>query len=276
MKILVTGASGFIGQNICHNLEKKHIVYKVFRNKKLFFGENNFEVDLTDNKSIFQSGLFKLNVDLIIHCAGIISSSNFGQNFKLFYDNIKITENIIDISKKLNSPKIINLSTIGVYPNETGVYNELSLIKPSANSECLYSLSKFCSEELLNFLLKETEVINLRLAQTYGTNMRSDRIYSEFLKELTDYNQITVWGNGERVSNFISIEYLIEIIIQIINKNLPPGTYNLGNKNINYYELAQLIISIYGNNSSKIITIEKGIKSKVFIESHKLFKNLHS
>jgi nucleoside-diphosphate-sugar epimerase len=276
MKILVTGASGFIGQNICQNLEKKHIVYKVFRNKKLFFGENNFEVDLTDKKSIFQSGLFKLNVDLIIHCAGIISSSNFGQNFKLFYDNIIITENIIDISKKLNSPKIINLSTIGVYPNETGVYNELSLIKPSSNSECLYSLSKFCSEELLNFLLKETEVINLRLAQTYGTNMRSDRIYSEFLKELTDYNQITVWGNGERVSNFISIEYLIEIIIQIINKNLPPGTYNLGNKNISYYELAQLIISLYGNNSSKIITIEKGIKSKVFIESNKLIENLHS
>jgi nucleoside-diphosphate-sugar epimerase len=276
MKILVTGASGFIGQNICQNLEKKHIVYKVFRNKKLFFGENNFEVDLTDKKSILKSGLFKLNVDLIIHCAGIISSSNFDQNFKLFYDNIKITENIIDISKKINSPKIINLSTIGVYPNETGVYNELSLIKPSSNSECLYSLSKFCSEELLNFLLKETEVINLRLAQTYGTNMRSDRIYSKFLKELTDNNQITVWGNGERVSNFISIEYLIEIIIQIINKNLPPGTYNLGNKNISYYELAQLIISLYGNNSTKIITIEKGIKSKVFIESHKLFENLHS
>jgi nucleoside-diphosphate-sugar epimerase len=106
--------------------------------------------------------------------------------------------------------------------------------------------------------------------------MRSDRIYSEFLKELTDYNQITVWGNGERVSNFISIEYLIEIIIQIINKNLPPGTYNLGNKNISYYELAQLIISLYGNNSSKIITIEKGIKSKVFIESNKLIENLHS
>lgn len=276
MKILITGASGFIGQNICQNLEKKHIVYKVFRNKKLFFGENNFEVDLTDNKSISQSGLLKLNVDLIIHCAGIISSSNFCQNFKLFYDNIKITENIIHISKKLNSPKIINLSTIGVYPNETGVYNELSLIKPSSNSECLYSLSKFCSEELLNFLLKETEVINLRLAQTYGKNMRSDRIYSEFLKELTDYNQITVWGNGERVSNFISIEYLIENIIQIINKNLPSGTYNLGNKNISYYELAQLIISLYGNNSSKIITIEKGIKSKVFIDSHKLFENLHS
>ena len=50
MKILITGASGFIGSNLVRSLAEKHTVYAVVRKKKKFVGNpqvNFIEVDLS-------------------------------------------------------------------------------------------------------------------------------------------------------------------------------------------------------------------------------------
>lgn len=278
MNILITGASGFIGRHLSRRISIDHSVVRIV-SRNAPSESNEFVVDLKDQndvKKFIRTRPFQVfNIDVIIHCAAVLGSAEVDSNDKtVFHDNIRITENMIQLANELKPKRLINLSTIGVYPNQSGIYTEESAVNPGKNAEALYSLSKFCGEELFSFYLKDIEVVNLRLSQTYGDGMKSDRIYAMYLDELKTNNTISVWGNGERASNFLSIEYCTEMIAKIVSKTKLEGTYNLGEKNISYLDLANDIISRYGNSESRIILHEKGVRAKVIISSSKLLKAL--
>ncbi|ARU59561.1 NAD-dependent epimerase/dehydratase [Oleiphilus messinensis] len=281
MNILITGANGFIGSHIKKHLGQKHRIYSIVKTTPEDPKDEEIILDLADVESVRcnvqKDGFADLPVDVIIHTAGVLCGANQTKDLSVFHRNNAITESLVCIAQTLNPEKVINLSTIGVYPNASGTYDEGSIIKPSMNAECLYSLSKFCSEELLYFFLKDKmQVVNLRLAQTYGEGMREDRIFSIMLRELLEENTITVFGAGQRESAFMSVEFLVLKIGEIINHRAQlSGTYNLSERNMTYSELARLIISEHGNAASRIRYNEKGVRSRVNINSEKLLTELN-
>jgi nucleoside-diphosphate-sugar epimerase len=278
MNILITGASGFIGRSLKNSLSSTYTVFSLVRDKQDEAFGNAIVLDLADSISVKQSltsGKLPAKVDVVIHCAAQLSDSNNKYDISVYKTNNIITENVISMCENLKPTKLINFSTIGVYANRDGKYGEESAVNPSTNNEGLYGLSKFCSEELFWFYLHEKmEVINLRLCQAYGEGMRKDRIYSIMLDELKKDNSITVFGNGERVSGFITIEFLIQTIDKILAKKNMSGLYNMGERNMSYTELAEGIIKKYGNRSSTIAYKEEGSRSKVEIDFSKLKKAL--
>lgn len=274
MNILITGSNGFIGKHLRNHFQVEHEIYTISRKTdSCSVSKNDYEIDLSDEnfvKENFTDSVFKQKMDVIIHCAAVLSSTD-NKDITVFHKNNAITESMIHIARITKATKFINISTIGVYPNSSGTYNEQSVIEPSMNHECLYNLSKICSEELFKFYLKQTtQVINLRLGQVYGAGMREDRIFSIMKDELQRKNTITVFGNGERISNFVSIDYFISKICRIVQNKEVQGTFNLGEKNLGYFDLAEMIIKEYGNSSSKIILNENGVRSKVIIDSSKI------
>lgn len=272
MKILLTGASGFIGTAINNKFCNKYKIIGLSRRRS--GKKNTIKINLED-KYLNQFEDYKF--DIIIHCASQLTNKEDFLPLDVFKKNIKITENMITITKKTKPKLFINLSTIAVYPNISGEYKENSIVHPSQNTEGLYGLSKFCSEELLSFSLKgtKTKVVNLRLGQTIGKGMRKDRVYSMMVNELKEKNIINVYGNGERISGFLSINYLLEKIENIINHKGIEGTFNLVENNISYYDLAKTIIKEHGNNNSSIKIISSGVNSKVKINSYKIEKCLN-
>ena len=275
MNILITGASGFIGHSLSMGLGKIHNVYST----DIISKNNDYRFIILDllkpediKKSILDHNIPK--IDVIIHCASILATSENHRNIELLYDNLRITESVIKLAKICKPNKILNFSTIGIYKNRDGIINEESEISPASNYEAIYAISKYCSEELFTFLCDNVKVVNLRNAQTIGQGMRKDRIYSVMLDELRRTNTISVWGNGERISAFTSIQYLIEVVINILLKPEMQGTYILGEKNISYLELAKDIIEEYGNDSSKIVLVEKGNRSKSLYDFSKINRYL--
>lgn len=95
-------------------------------------------------------------------------------------------------------------------------------------------------------------MIHLRVSQVYGAGMREDRIMKVMEKELKDKNTITVFGKGERISNFIDIETLVYKIKLLLNYSYS-NIFNIGKENLSYKELAEKIIMKYGNEDSKIV-----------------------
>lgn len=274
MNILITGVNGFIGKHLRHHFQSQHEIFTISRKAGAqSLSANDYEIDLSDVnlvKERFTSNVFVQKIDVIIHCAAVLSTTD-NKDITVFHRNNAITESMIYIAGIVEAAKFINISSIGVYPNSDGTYTEESAIEPSMNYECLYSLSKICSEEFFKFYLKDSlQIINLRLGQVYGPGMREDRIFSIMKDELQKENTITVFGNGERISNFVSISYFINKIEIIMQNNKIQGTYNLGEKNMSYSDLANMVIKEFGNSSSKIILNERGVKSKVIIDSTKI------
>lgn len=276
MNILVTGASGFIGNKICCFLENEgHTIYRLARTCR-DTSKGIIEVDLTNNNEVlkFCEQFGKQNsIDLVIHLASLMVNhlQDELEQFKVLTNNLEISRNVVCIIRRLKINKIINFSSIAVYPNVDGVFNENSKIMMSSNSECMYGLSKFCSENIFEYMLKNEEVIvtNLRVAQVYGEGMREDRIISIMMSELKEKNTITVFGQGERVSNFIHIDKLLKVIRYFIIKDIA-GVFNIGDESLSYLNLAKKIIDEYGNKSSEITMREDGSRAKFILDTTKM------
>lgn len=270
MTILITGANGFIGKNLVENLKKNYNLIELYNGEK-YLNNNDSKItcNLLDKSHINYFLAESFQIDLIIHTASRLASTTNMKDLSLLHDNIIIYEHIALIIEKYKPKKVINFSSIAVYPNEDGEYFETSQARPSANNDCLYGLSKFCGENILDFLHKTTPIIHLRISQVYGENMREDRIFKMMRNELQETNVITVFGNGKRVSNFIHIEILIKKIRFFVEKDIV-GIFNIGEINLSYQDLASQIIIQYGNQTSQIKLVENGISSRFILNTDKL------
>ena len=271
MNILITGINGFIGGELNRFLSSSNNVYGVI-NKKGPTSKNIFKVDLTSKKEIdyfLGNELKNIKIDIIIHTAFILSNKEDD-----FIKNSQITFNMVKIINHLNPKKILNFSTIRVYENKDSFFSEKSKTVVFNNEDCLYGLAKKCSEQILkNVCSPSIRVISLRIAQVYDSNFESNKLLNSFKSQLLEKNEIEIWGKGRRGSCFISLEklcYYISIIIEHeFDKNIE---INIGEENILYREFAKRIIKKYGNRTSKINIINKGISSNVKINFSRLKK----
>lgn len=272
MKLLITGATGFIGQHLQQALGDEHELFLLGR--KDIRQDNYFSCDLLEP---LQLERLPSKIDGIIHAASILATPDNHQSLSLFQDNVRLTERVLELTRHYQPQLLIHLSSIGVYPNQDGTYTEESVVRPSDNFEGLYGLAKFCSEELLTQQLKQTStrVLNLRLAQTLGEGMRADRIYSIMRQELEESNVISVWGKGERVSAFLTIPYLMQVIKDLLQHPTVAGVFNVAEFNWSYQHLAEQVLKQYGKIASRIQLVDKGVRSQVYIDKQKLQEALY-
>ena len=273
MNILITGAGGFIGTHLYNHLEKTHDVTRIFSSIQPAGKQNLFSVDLTKKNRVetLIQDLSSIRFDAIIHLASKMASLDSIEKMSILNKNIDMIENMVLLIKRLKPQLVIHFSSMAVYPNISGIFSEDSLPMPQKNRDCIYGLSKFASEVILDFSLRNEKmrIAHLRVAQVYGDGMRQDRIIPVMRKELEEKNTITVYGNGERKSCFIEIKKLVETVDYFL-KNKVDGVYNVGHENISYYDLAKIVLNQYGNEESTIVKLPHGNKEKFNLDSSKL------
>ena len=277
MNILITGSKGFIGKNIFNKLSKCFIVYGIFFkkriNKNYFLNEINIDISKIESLDKIQRYFIKkdIKIDIIIHTAfKVFDKKNDIQDLIL---NNLISYNVATLALKLSCKKIINFSSMSVYPYNNGNFDEKSKTLPQKNDDFFYGLSKLNSEMIFKNKLKKSKckLINLRISQVYGQGMNKKRTIPIMLNELKNTNKITVYGNGVRTTNFIEINELIKIIKFFLNSN-HYGVFNIGKENISLLKLANNLINQYGKVSSKIIKIRDGKKEKFKLDTKKIEK----
>ena len=275
MNILITGAGGFIGKHLSNLLVKEYKLFKIYSSSNSGSNNNSYTVDLTDGKAVkdLTNILIKNKINIIIHLASKMASHDKINDLDILRKNIAIVENMALLAKMVEPEILINFSSMAVYPNVSGLFSEDSLLNPQKNPDCIYGLSKYCSEVIFDFLLrgKNIRIAHLRVAQVYGDGMRKDRIIPVMRKELKKHNTITVFGNGERESNFIEIKKLAEIV-EFFIKNEVSGIYNIGGNNLSYYDLAKTTIEQYGNKESRILKQPHGNKEKFNLDLSKFLE----
>lgn len=269
MRVLITGAGGFVGTYLADHLSRAHEVISTARHP---IDDKQILLDLLDDKSIETFAETHHDIDAIVHVASRLASPDMtlDDQMMVFNENTAMALRLIRLAKMVKCYVLINFSSMAVYPNEDGVYDETSEIRMSCNSDCMYGLSKFVIENMIDMALKNTiRIVHLRLGQIYGKYMRQDRIIPIMVKSIKKDNKIEVYGNGERVSNFISVEKVCDAVEFVLKRREVQGIYNVGDENLSYLDLAERLKKKYGDSNTRIILIDRGSKVKFILNTDK-------
>lgn len=169
-RILVTGASGFIGRHLCSRLlHEGHELTALSRSGTNFPNATNITLDLTRGGDL---SLNLKNVDVIIHLAArvhkIKEPIHDRQNDYTIV-NKDVTSQLATLSAINGVRRFIYISSIGVNGNHTLIdkpFTEEDLPNPHD----LYSISKYEAEKALVILREKTamEIVILRPPSVYG------------------------------------------------------------------------------------------------------------
>ncbi len=190
LKIVVTGASGFIGKNLRKYLSEKNIELISISRKdfKNFKCETKIISKNYEEKSIIKK---IQNSDVLIHLVGI-GKQSVNTNFDMIHTNL--TKHILNLSRKARIKKIIFLSGLGVSPNTS-----LSYFISKYNAE------KQIIDSRLNFIIFRPSYI-----------IGKDDLLSKNLKKQIKFGEITIPGSGRYSIQPIHVSDVTKIIFESI------------------------------------------------------------
>ena len=101
MRILITGAGGFIGTHLCNHLKSLHHITSIHSPTLSSPIPHAYSVDLRKRSDVenLVREISILNIDTIIHLASRTASPDNIDDLSLFNDNMKITGNLVFLVK---------------------------------------------------------------------------------------------------------------------------------------------------------------------------------
>ncbi len=243
MKILITGACGYVGSSLTpFLLQEGHEITAIdtewFGNslpthEKLKFIKN--DVRYID-KDLFT------DIDTIIHLANIANDPGVELNPTLSWEvNVLASQRLAEIAIKSGVKHIIYASSGSVYgvKEELEVTEDLELVPLS-----VYNKTKMVSERVFLSYKDQIKVHNIRPATVCGLSprMRLDVSVNMLTFQALKNKKITVFG-GKQVRPNIHIKDMIRVYDYFINhsESIEEGNYNAGFENISILDIASKI-----------------------------------
>jgi len=249
MKILVTGAAGFIGNHAAKRLKKlsHDVLINDLPEKINNQHRNEFEVydfDLSDYNN-FEA--LPDDIDFIFHIAAQTSGYIGLIDPQLDIDwNMKGTLNICRFAKETGVKKVIYTSSMAVY-GDGDFLKETDKINPISH----YGVSKLCGE----LYLKQYNQYGLdytifRLFNVYGYGQDLDNLnqgmVSIYLAQSLKSKTIEVKGSFDRYRDFVYIDDVISALILGLQSETNSEIYNVcTNRKTTVGELLKLIFEAH-------------------------------
>ena len=251
MKILLTGATGFLGQNLKPVLSED---YKVQGFQSSYW-------DLRCQKTCYQA-LDQFEPDVIVHAAGSVGGilANKENPGKFMYENLIMGANLIEAARTKGVKKFILLGTVCAYPKHTPVpFKEEELWNGyPEETNAPYGIAKKTLMRLVEAYHEQYDFngVNLVPVNMYGPhdhfNLTSSHVIPALIlkvKTAIDNNEstITLWGTGQASREFLYAPDCAEAIKLSIEKDVSPEPINIGTgKEIKICELIETIADIMG------------------------------
>lgn len=291
MKILVTGAAGFIGYHLSDRLLKNgyEVIgidnlnnYYDVRLKNARLDElNTYErfsfkrIDISDYDSL-ENYLDEVNPDSIIHLAaqaGVRFSITHPQNY--VSSNLVGHSNILEIAKKLSIKHLIYASSSSVYGDSSiAPYSEEEL---NLNPESFYAATKLSCEILSQAYtnLYGMKITGLRFFTVYGPWGRPDMAYYSFTQKIIKNEPIQIFGDGESLRDFTYINDIIDGIYGLFKSEDDRKSheiYNIGkSKPITVKEMVAILEKLLNKKANvEYIEEQKGDVRLTYADISKL------
>lgn len=271
MKLLVTGAAGFIGSNFVRMIAKGELqgVFSLKVLDKLTYAgvKSNLDAaaDLTRYEFI-QGDICDpiLIADLISEVNAVVNfaaESHVDRSISGAADFVQT--NIVGVQVLLDAIKasgrqirFLQVSTDEVYGSiEEGSWTEEWPLQPNSP----YSASK-ASGELLARSYNRThglDVVITRCSNNYGTHHFPEKLIPLFITNLIEGKKVPVYGTGENVRDWLHVDDHCRGIYSVLMNGRSGEAYNIGGgRELTNNEITSLILTAMGADDSSIEYVE--------------------
>jgi nucleoside-diphosphate-sugar epimerase len=257
-KILLTGATGFVGSNILENFYKDNQIFILIRRKpreKKFYHKNIFFIKF-DNFKNLNNKLKKLRIDLVIHCAThYVKHHEYKDVKKLIDSNIFLGNILLENLSFMKVKKFINFSTVWQDPNPK-----------KHDFQNLYAAYKSGFSKIVKFykkILTKIDFFEIVLSDTYGLGDNRDKLINT-IKRNFKTNRVTKIISKNLYINLLNVKDIIKGLKIILQKKTKPEQYIFKNsKDLKIFDLIEKFNKL---NDNKIVIrwlSNKIIKNKI-------------
>ncbi len=241
MRVVVTGAAGFIGSHLSERLlAAGHEVVGIDcfsdhyeRTRK----EQNLETSRSHDNFHFEdvdlvaADLLPLldGATAVYHLAGQPGvRPSWGDQFDRYVrDNVVATQRLLEALKGVPIKRLVFAGSSSVYGDaEMFPTKESALPRPVSP----YGVTKLAAEHLTHLYTRNFAIpaVSVRYFTVYGPRQRPDMAFSRFMKALTGGEDIEVFGDGEQTREFTYVSDAVEGTIKASTADVVGQVFNLG------------------------------------------------
>ena len=230
--VLVTGATGFLGQHICQSLSDLGLkVIALARDQlkalEMFHAMENVKIKVGDLNNLESLETALNNVDIVIHSAGLVS--DWGQMKTFRKSNVEGTKNLLLIAHSKGIKQFILIGSLGVFGDEDqNNLNEDSQLKyttdyySNSKIEQEFFVKKYCSQNKIPFTI-------VRPGFIYGEG--DNNFFPKIISNLKK-GKLKFIGSGNNHLNTVYVGNVVALVSKITgNPSAFYQSYNLTDKN---------------------------------------------
>ena len=250
MSVLVTGATGFIGELLCKELVARgEVVHALYRSEekiqflksisvKLFKGEVSDKQSLT----VAMQGCSQ-----VYHVAAF--AKVWGKDKNIAWNiNVIGTQNVIEVAKTCGVKRIVFTSTAGVY----GASVDNNLVDETVTRSTInygdYERSKVAAEDFIRKSCSpELEIVIVNPTRVFGPGQLSES--NSVTKMIASYiagKWRVIPGNGLSRGNYVYVNDVVNGHILAMQYGKSGENYILGGENVSYIEFFNTISKVSG------------------------------
>lgn len=263
MKVLITGATGFLGKYIIQELQENNYEIVAFgRNEKIGKFLANKKVSFFKGDFIKIEDLYEAakNVDIIVHAGAL--STVWGRWEDFYNTNVLGTENVLKVCREKRIKKLIYISSPSIYADAKDQINIREEDAPTKNNLNFYIKSKILAEKKV----KEYSDVNTVILRPRGLFGIGDTSIIPRLLKLNEEKAIPLFNNGENRVDITCVENVaLAVRLALESEKADGNTYNITNgEAMPFKEILDLFFS------------EMNIKGKYKHLNYNLMKNIVS
>lgn len=241
VKIIVTGADGFVGKYLMELLKKSK--------QDQVFGLDRPQADITNYQSV-KKYLAKIKPDQVYHLAGFASGAGKDREL-IFKVNVDGSINILRVLKEIGRPvKILLASTAYVYGNTSKCASEDSKV----DAKSYYDQSKLKMEkEAKEYLGQNIEIVITRASNHTGPGQKLGFVVPDFCSQIAKakFGIIIEVGDLDADRDLFDVCDCVRAYKIVMAKGKSGEIYNIGTgKTITIKDILSRIIKISGKKIS--------------------------
>jgi dTDP-glucose 4,6-dehydratase len=281
MKLLVTGAAGFIGSTYVRTVLGERDVEVVVLDKLTYAGRRENLREVEDRISFVEGAIedrglvFELmeGVDAVVNFAAESHvDRSIADQDAFARAHVIGTSVLLDAAREHNVSRYLQVSTDEVYGSiEKGTFTERSPLNPSSP----YSATKAAGDLLVSAHVHTygIEAVICRGSNNYGPRQYPEKLIPLCVLNALAGDSLPVYGDGMQVRNWLYVEDFARAIDLALHKGLPGEVYNVGGPDETAnIDVVRRILALTGRDESLIeyVTDRPGHDRRYSLSSDKI------